>query len=292
MKRALIIGCGYTGAALAEKLVAAGISVVGTTTASHSKHLAPRFGLRTLDLTAAAGQLDLREAAGAVVYYMVSTLERSYLEQGPHLAPMQRCLDALSEQSIEGLIYLSSTSVYGDRQGGWVDERSEVTPGSPWGRMRVELEQAVWSFGRRAGVPACVVRLPEIYGPGRGPVERLARSDHVIRYPQRYSNRIHLDDLVTTLALLGQRRDQPLLLAADSLPATTLEVYQFTADRMGLPLVVGSPQEAPDPNRRALMQESKRCRNARLLSWLGRPLRYPSYHDGITAILGSRPGCG
>jgi len=117
---------------------------------------------------------------------------------------------------------------------------------------------------------------------------------HLLQHPLRYSNRIHVEDLVTVLHELGLRRDPPLLLTADSLPATTLEVYRFAAQQIGLPpdfVGVGSGSEPRDPNRQALAQESKRCSNRRLRHWLGQPLRFASYREGIMAILSAEaPG--
>lgn len=284
MERALIIGCGYTGTALARRLVAADIAVTGTTAGAAPGGVSG-LAHRQVDLLQQQS-VALPEAAGAVVYYMVSTLHREYTHDRRHLAPMMRCLDALAEASPRGLIYLSSTSVYGDRQGGWIDEETETVPQSPWGQMRVELEQAAWHFGERLGVPACVVRLPEIYGPGRGPQERL-QHDYRLRHPDRFSNRIHIDDLATVLELLGQRLDPRLLLVADDEPTRSREVYAFTARllRQELQIEEASENEGVDENRRALRQESKRCRNNRLRAWLGRPLRYPTFRHGIRAIL-------
>ena len=161
MERALIIGCGYVGAALAPRLRDAGVEVSGTSASGGP-------GLLRLDLTAPDSGPELA-AEGAVVYYMVSTLARRYdAEARPHLRPLERCLAALERQAPAGLVYLSSTSVYGDQGGAWIDEQTPTAPQTPWGRMRVELEQRFWDFGAARGLPACVVRLPEIYGPGRG----------------------------------------------------------------------------------------------------------------------------
>jgi nucleoside-diphosphate-sugar epimerase len=277
VERAFLIGCGYTAAALgprlrAEHVAAAGISLSG---AAVEGVAVARADLR-------AGPLDLSAAAGAVVYYMVPTLADT--DDGSHRGPMERVLAALDGQDVAGLIYLSSTSVYGDTGGGWVDERTPPSPSSPWGRMRADLEQIVWGYGRRRGRPACVVRLPEIYGPGRGPVERL-RQGHAPRFPDRTSNRVHVDDLADVLLELGQRLDRELLLVCDGSPATTAEVYGHAAALLGQPPPSFGVEEEADPNRRALARDSKRCRNDELLRWLGRPLRYPSYRQGLAAAL-------
>lgn len=278
MERALIIGCGYVGAALAARLRGAGVEVNGTSASGGP-------GLLPLDLTAEDHDLEL-PAADAVVYYMVSTLTRRYdADQRPHLRPLERCLTALERRPPAGLIYLSSTSVYGDQDGAWIDELTPTAPQTPWGRMRVELERRVWDFGAAQGLPTCVVRLPEIYGPDRGPVARLKRG-YSLRYPARFTNRIHVDDLARILERLGQRLEPQLLLAADDEPAPAREVYGHTAALLGLgPVEETAPDPGVDENRLGLMRESKRCRNARLKAWLGAPLRYPNYREGIAALV-------
>ncbi len=280
MRRALIVGLGYTGQQLARGLLAEGIPVSGTCTGPAGPD-APCEVL-PLDLLRPEA-LDLPGAAGAVVYYLVPTLFRRY-EPGarPHLAPLRRLLAAVAPHGVRGLVYLSSTSVYGDTGGGWVDEQTPVAPQTPWARMRVELEQEVWSFGQRQGLPACVVRCPEIYGPGRGPVARL-RAGYVLRFPHRYSNRIHVQDLAAVLSALGRRLQPPLLLAADDLPATSAEVYGHAAALLGRGEVPTGPADGGDENRLGLLSESKRCCNRQLRAWLGRPLCYPTYREGLAA---------
>ena len=124
-------------------------------------------------------------------------------------------------------------------------------------------------------------------------------------HPHRYSNRIHVDDLADVLLELGRRLDRELLLVSDGHPATTEEVYREAARLLGLPpplVKEEAPRRAsdmraaidePDPNRLALLRDSKRCRNDELLRWLGRPLRYPDYRQGLAACVGLQaPGFG
>ena len=282
MKRAFIFGCGYTGEALARRLLPAGIQVFGTSVTGRDLggDLA-NVKMEIADLKNSE-KLDFPESSGAVVYYMVPTLSRVHDPVArPHLAPMEAALAGLLGHDVEALIYLSSTSVYGDTEGAWVDEQTPPAPASPWGKMRLELERRVRSWGDQQGVPACVVRLPEIYGPGRGPVHRLRSGGYTLRFPQRYSNRIHVQDLALVLDRLGHQPDQELLLVSDGNPATTEEVYTHAARLLGMgPLPRGEP-EAVDQNRLALLSESKRCVNERLMTWLGEELRYPSYEQGL-----------
>ncbi len=281
MHHALIIGCGYTGVALAKKLQARGVQVDATGLTGAQVE---GVHIRAMDLRRPEA-LDFSGAEQAVVYYLVSTLERRYDPQSkPHLQPLEAALTALKPHPISGLIYLSSTSVYGDQQGGWVDEETPPAPSSPWGQMRLDLEQRVAEYGDKRSIPACVVRSPEIYGPRRGPVARL-REGYALRFPHRHTNRIHVEDLSEVLAELGERLDLPLLLAADGCTDTAEEVYTYAASLLGMTEVPRSHREIRDPNRLGLARDSKRCRNHKLLHWLGRPLRYPSYIEGLPHTL-------
>jgi nucleoside-diphosphate-sugar epimerase len=289
MKSALIIGCGYAGSFLARRLLARGVEVVGTTLGGAAG------GPGSPELLS----IDLRstrvprfpELCGLVAYYMVPNLERAYDgEARPHLRPLEAALAGLAGLDLRGLVYLSSTSVYGDRRGGWVDERTPPAPGSPWGRMRLDHEERVLGFCETRKVAACVVRLPEIYGPGRGPVARL-RAGYVLGNGSRVSSRIHAMDLAEVLDELGERLDRRLLLACDDEPAPARDVYALAARLLGVELVeeegsggTGAPPGG-DENRRALLLGSKRCSNAELLAWRGRPLAYPTYREGLPACL-------
>lgn len=281
MERAFIIGCGYTGTGLARRLRGQGVEVAGTGEAAAS----PGLDLLPLDLRAGPAP-PLAGADGAVIYYMVPTLTRVYdPDDAPHLRYLDNALAGLRGAAVRGIIYLSSTSVYGDPGGGWVDEQTEPSPRSPWGHMRFDLERRIQAYGRQRSVPACVVRLPEIYGPGRGPVARLRKGGYTVRFPDRHSNRIHLDDLVTVLAALGRRLEPDLLLVCDGQPATSAAVYDQAARLLGLDPAPRGGAVHGDANRRALLSESKRCRADRLLRWLGEPLKYPSYIEGLPTTL-------
>lgn len=282
MNRALIIGCGYTGQTLARRLLEASVAVTGTSVSGPG---VPGVAWVGLDLKAHAAP-DLPAADGAVVYFMVPPLTRVHdPQQRAHMVPLEAALRGLEGRAVQALVYLSSTSVYGDAAGAWVDEQTPPAPLSPWGRMRVELEQRIWAHGQQTDTPCCVVRLPEIYGPGRGPVARL-RKGYTLRYPLRYTNRIHVDDLALVLHELGRRPPPRLLLVADGHPATAREVYQHAATLLGLgPVPESEGERELDPNRLGLASESKRCRTHRLMQWLGRPLRYPTHVEGLPTTL-------
>ena len=278
--KSMIIGCGYTGARLAHMLCGKGACVYGT---SLSGRAIAGVQMQALDLMDVTTPLDLPEAEGAVVYYMVSTLSRDHKD--PRFRQiMERVLDALSRASVTKLVYLSSTSVYGDLAGAWVDEDTEPQPASPWGQMRLALVRMVAEFGRAARVPTTSVRLPEIYGPGRGPLNRLKRG-YQLRCPERFTNRIHIDDLVEILAKMATASSPELLLCCDDAPASARDVYALAAELRGIPAPQEGGELPDDVNRRGLVAESKRCSNRQLVRWLTRPLRYPTYREGLRAIL-------
>lgn len=282
MKRAFIVGLGYTGEALARRLMSDGVEVFGLRASPGVA--SDRIPTRVLDLRAATIP-ELPEAEDAVVYYMVPTLFRALDEKTrPHLGPPSRFLGALERHRPRALVYLSSTSVYGDREGAWVDELTPVNPGSPWGRMRLDLEALFGGWAEARGLPACVVRLPEIYGPGRGPIERL-RKGYTLRFPDRWSNRIHVEDLVRVLDELGRRPGPGLLLCSDDLPAQSQVIYDLAASLLGSGPVLRSEEPALDANRLSLLRDSKRCDNQRLRRFLDGPLRYPTFREGLPACL-------
>lgn len=286
MKRAIIIGCGYTGSALATQLSAASIDVIGVRRHAQEGDDKLPYTTKLLDISSDFDD-QLPEAEDAIVYYMVGPPKQARQydpKKLSHLAPVDRLVNALAGKSIRGLVYLSSTSVYGDTQGDWVDEDTPTTPGSPWGQMRVDIENRFWEAGIQLNAPTTVLRLPEIYGPGRGPIERL-RKGYKMRMPERYSNRIHLADLVDILAMIGKKTAPALLVAADGNPAKTQEVYEHVTRITGLVAPIQSTDLPDDPNIRALVTHSKRCRNTRLIQWMDRPLRYPSYKEGLEETL-------
>lgn len=280
MQKALIIGCGYTGLALARRLAQNNIEL----------HLTSRTGGKVEDFSISAldlldeKPLALPDVHDTTVYYMVPTLFRQYdSEQLPHLRPLARVLEKCGEQRPAGFIYLSSTSVYGEQNGAVVDEQTTPRPNSPWGKMRLDLERLALAFGSTQKIPVCILRIAEIYGPGRGPIARLQRGlgPHDA---DRFSNRIHRDDLADILCELGKRLDRSLLIAADGNPSPTKEVYEYAARLLGLTELPPSLPLPTDPNTLSLARDSKRLNNSALLNWLGHPLRYPSYREGMGTV--------
>jgi nucleoside-diphosphate-sugar epimerase len=181
--------------------------------------------------------------------------------------------------------YLSTTAVYGDHQGGWVNEDTPVTPMSERGRWRAEAERE-WLT---SGLPVQIFRLAGIYGPGRGPFEKVRNgtAQRVIKAGQVFS-RIHVEDIAQVLhASITKGQPGDIWNVCDDDPAPPEDVITHAADLLNLPLppAVAFDQAEMTPMARSFYSENKRVRNDRIKRQLGVTLRYPTYREGLAALL-------
>jgi nucleoside-diphosphate-sugar epimerase len=185
--------------------------------------------------------------------------------------------------------YLSTTGVYGDRCGGWVDEGSRLRPSGERGRRRVAAEAGWLELGRRRGVPVHIFRLAAIYGPGRSPLDALrAGTARRIDKPAQVFSRIHVEDLARVLiASIARPRPGAVYNVCDDEPAAPEAVVAHAATLLGLPAPPLVPFEAAglSPMARSFYDDNKRVSNALIKSELGVRLRYPNYRAGLAAIL-------
>ena len=185
--------------------------------------------------------------------------------------------------------YLSTTGVYGDRAGGWVDETSELRPSGARGGRRVAAETGWQGLWRSHGAPVHIFRLAAIYGPGRSPFDALrAGTAKRIDKPGQVFARIHVDDLASILvASIARPRPGAIYNVCDDEPAAPDAVVAHAAGLLGLPAPPLVPFEAAglSPMARSFYDDNKRVRNALIKSELGTRLRYPNYRAGLAAIL-------
>ncbi|WP_424932798.1 SDR family oxidoreductase [Amaricoccus macauensis] len=190
-----------------------------------------------------------------------------------------------SAPRLEWVGYLSTTGVYGDRQGGWVDETSDLAPVNARSARRVNAERA-WIA---TGLPVHIFRLAGIYGPGRSALERLraGRAQRIIK-PGQYFSRIHREDITQVLrASLAHPAPGRAYNLADDEPAPPQDVIAYAADLLGLPCPPDIAFEDADlsPMARSFYAESKRVSNARIKEELGVALHFPDYRAGLAGIL-------
>jgi uncharacterized protein YbjT (DUF2867 family) len=276
-------GLGYTGRLLARRLAAEGWIVGGT--------------CRT-----AAKAMALRAAGSAVeVFHGDHPLPRGALAGITHLlvsVPPDAAGDPVLAihgddiAGIEGLRwlgYLSTTGVYGNRGGGWVDETAALSPSGERGRRRVAAEAGWLDLWRRRDVPVHIFRLAGIYGPGRSPFEALrAGTAKRIDKPGQVFSRIHVEDLAQVLAAsISRPRPGAVYNVCDDDPAAPEAVVAFAAALLGVPPPPLVPLEAAElsPMARSFYDDNKRVSNRLITSELGVTLQYPDYRSGLAAIL-------
>lgn len=280
--RALIAGAGYVGSELARILVAAGDEV---TVLRRSATPPPAGALAFRADLAEPGALAALAPADLVFYTAAADARDDAAYERAYVTGVARLVERLARwpHPPRRLLYVSSTAVYAQACGEWVDETSPAEPAGFAGRRLLEGEARALA----APFPASVLRLGGIYGPGRTSlIERTLRGDS--RGASRFTNRIHRDDAAAALAhLAALPAPAACHLGVDCEPAPEAEVLGWLAARLGVRLATtdDTPASARAETRGA--RGNKRCSNARLLA-TGFRFRYPTYREGYAALLSDR----
>ncbi len=190
--------------------------------------------------------------------------------------------------------YLSTTGVYGNRDGGWVDETSDLAPSTERGHRRLAAETAWLDMFTRHGVPVTIFRLAGIYGPGRNQLVSVAagKSRRVVKKGQVFS-RIHVEDIAGVLAASIENVNPGAAYnVCDDDPAPPQEVVAYAAELLGMdpPPEVAFEDAKMSPMGRSFYAESKRVANQRIKQELGVALAYPSYREGLKALADAGEG--
>lgn len=187
--------------------------------------------------------------------------------------------------------YVSSTAVYGDRAGGWAFEDDDLNAASVEGARRVRAEQDWLDAGRGMGLTVQIFRLPAIYGPGRSPLDRLRdRTARLVKKPGQVFNRIHVEDAVAGFfASMARPHPGRAYTLADDEPAPADVVMQWTAARVGLPNPpeVSLDDASVSDAMRRFYNDNKRLSNARAKAELGWRPKYPTWREGLDALISS-----
>jgi nucleoside-diphosphate-sugar epimerase len=197
--------------------------------------------------------------------------------------------DIAALRQLRWIGYLSSTNVYGDRAGGWVDEETPLVPSGERGRRRAAAEAAWLALGQRSGIPVHVFRLAGIYGPGRSALDALrAGTARRIVKPGQVFSRIHVADLAAVLeASMAQPRAGGVYNVCDDAPSPPEEVIAYAAALLGVapPPIEDFATATLSPMARSFYDDSKRVSNRQIKEELGVSLRYPSYREGLAALV-------
>ncbi len=277
----LIVGCGDLGIRLGLQLGALGWRVAALR--RNAARLPAQFEAHAGDYTRPQDLAFLRQLRPELLVTTFTPSERS--PAGYHCGFVQGAANlraALGEYRPRGLIAVSSTRVFAERDGGWVDESSPPARDDPRALAMLEAEEVLAGCADRH----CAVRFAGIYGAPEGRLLQRVRSGRVSpARPLRYGNRIHREDCAGFLAHLLLQVDawSPLYIGADDLPAPLHEVEAWLAAELGITPIEEEPSASTTDT--GFVSGHKRCRND-LLRASGYRLRYPDYRSGYRAVLG------
>ncbi len=280
----LIVGCGYLGERLGARLVREGGHVYGTVRSAGRATEIARSGIEPVIADVLRpDSLRALPAAEKVFYAVGFDRSAGAAMRDVYVDGLQNVLDRLPI-SVRRFVYASSTGVYGQAGGEWVDEESPTHPEHESGRVVLEAEGRILAWAESRGASAVILRFAGLYGPGRI-VRRamLERGEPIPGDPEKFLNLVHIDDAAAA-AVLGLDVDAiaPIYLVADDRPVTRREYYSVAAEVIGAPEPrfepprPGSPEAARDAT-------SKRITNLRMKADLGLVLRYPDITTGLAA---------
>ena len=202
----------------------------------------------------------------------------------------QHAQDIAAAGTVKWVGYFSTTGVYGNRDGDWVDETSDLRPGNERSQRRVDAERDWLSWGDRHGISVQIFRLPGIYGPGRSAVDQVkAGTARRISKPGHLFSRIHVEDIATTVAA-SIARAQPggIYNVCDDEPAAPGDVVAYVCELLSREPPPEIPYDEADmsPMAKSFWSDNRRVRNDRMKQDLGVRLDFPDYRIGIRGILG------
>jgi len=286
-----IIGYGYTGGRLAESWMERGVKVRALVRRpiQIAEHMHPGIELFRGDLDDPSS-LPVEAMTGSRLYYLAPPPRT-----GDADTRMRDFVGALAGAP-EKIVLISTTGVYGDCGGDWVDESRPPAPGSDRARRRLDAERVMAAYADGRGVPLVTLRVAGIYGPGRLPLKRLREQTPMPAADDcSYTNRIHVDDLVEVcVQAMDQCGVTGVFNVSDGTPGTMREYFDRVADALGyerLP-VLAREQMAATLNTQMMtyLGESRRIDNRRIREALNLNLRYPDLAAGLEAIRRDTPG--
>jgi nucleoside-diphosphate-sugar epimerase len=281
----LVFGGGYLGRAAALEAIRRGGQATATSRDPERRRSLQAEGIAAVDPTDAEALKTALDAATAVLVTAAPDA---------HGCPALRALGPVAGDAWPDWIgYASSTSVYGDRAGGWVFEEGPLNAATLEGARRVRAERDWLDGARGMGLTVQIFRLPGFYGPGRNVVERLRNGTaKLVRKPGQIFNRIHVDDIVSGLfASMARPRPGAAYNLTDDEPAPAHAVMEWAADRLGLPRPpeIDLDDPAVTEAMRRFYLDSKRVSNAQAKAELGWRPAYPTWREGLATMLDAPP---
>ncbi|WP_028745346.1 SDR family oxidoreductase [Rhizobium mesoamericanum] len=281
-----IFGCGYSGKAIAKTFIADGVRVSGTTRTDDKAAALRAQGINAFLFDGETLGNDLRLAMRDTTHLVQSIAPR---ENGDPLIGLTRGRFREMMPNLQWIGYLSTVGVYGDHKGNWVTEDTPCTPVSGRSKERLEAEDGWMAIGTEVGIPAAVLRLSGIYGPGRnalcnlerGTARRLIKKDQVF-------NRIRVEDIGAATQFLAAHGFGGIYNVTDDLPGPPQDVIVEAARLLGVEPPPEQPFETAElsPMARSFYGENKRVSNAKLKA-AGFTLAFPDYPASLAQLMQS-----
>jgi nucleoside-diphosphate-sugar epimerase len=284
VNRLFAVGFGDTAAALARCLRGEAWEIAGT---CRTQEKQARLRKENVSTYLFSGQEAVAEGVlSGVTHILVSVPPTA---DGDVVITRAARAIAANADHIVWIGYLSTTGVYGNKDGGLVTEADPVSPKSERGKRRARAEADWLALGERTGIPVQIFRLPGIYGPGRNQIASLrqGKARRIVK-PGHVFSRIHLDDIAQVLAAsIRHPRAGAVYNVCDDEAAPPQDVVAFAADLAGLPVPpeVSVEEAGLSPMGRSFYGETKRLSNERIKTELGVRLLYPTYREGLKALL-------
>jgi len=282
----LIIGCGYLGRRVATAWIAAGHEVFALTRSeSKAEELRSAGILAVVGDLAAAGSLRSLPPAETVLHAVGFDRSAGQSIEQVYVEGLANVLNVVDSASLEKFFFISSTGVYGQHDGSWVDEQSECAPRRAGGRACLEAEKTLGAHS--VGESAIILRLAGLYGPGRIPRRRELSAGGLLSIPTRgFLNLIHVEDVVRVILAAEQKVIPPeLFVVADGHPAQRSEYYRELARLLSAPEPRFGPPSKSSPATARAAGSDKRVSSQRIREQLGVDLQYPSFREGLAGIL-------
>jgi len=290
----VVTGFGYTGERLCHRLRSVGASVTAIVRNDSAHDALSALGCQIVDWNLDQPYAETNHDSSdplefmdqAVLFHLVPPPS-----QGHHDSRLRQLLNDITSAPPAAIILASTSGVYGDRQGQWIDETVSLQPATDRARRRVDAEQTAQAFCREHGVRLVILRIAGIYGPGRLPVKRLTANTPLPPSEEiGFTNRIHVDDLVTIMLAAADRgSDGAIFNVADGAPCSTRDWFEQVAQLTGLPppplISLAAAQTQLSPMFMSFLRESRRLDISRLREELHVELAYARPLDGIRASL-------
>ena len=283
-KPIVIIGCGDVGTLVAHHYLKNNVPVSALVRSASSRERLQTQGIDAQQADLSAG-FELQTKPGQCRLFHFAPPPG----QGSEDSHTRNLITALQKQpqAPSRIVYISTTGVYGDCQGRWIDEDTPVNPQVDRAKRRFDAEQQLLAYGKAQGSDIIILRVAGIYGPDKLPLKRLREGHPVVRKEDSpFTNRIHLADLVKiAVAAMEKGQHGAIYHACDGQPGTMAEYFKAVAEKAGLPAPAEiSLTEAADklsPGMMSYMRESRRLSNEKTLRELGIKLDFPTLEEGL-----------